>query len=47
VLFYDSEGKREKSTIKAAVSAALLLSFILLIFQSFDFTIFGSFGMAA
>jgi hypothetical protein len=46
-LFYDSEGKREKSTIKAAVSAALPLSFILLVFQSFDFPVFGSFGMAA
>jgi hypothetical protein len=31
-LFYDSEGKREKSIIKAAASAALLLSFILLFF---------------
>src|SRR5213075_187304 len=46
-LFYDSEGKREKSTIKAAISAALLLSFDLLIFRDFNFTVFGSFGMAA
>jgi hypothetical protein len=46
-VFYDSEGKREKSIIKAAVSAALHLSFILLNFHLFGFQVFGSFGMAA
>ncbi|MED1472724.1 hypothetical protein [Bacillus salipaludis] len=46
-MFYDSQGKREKSTKKAAVLAALHLFFILLIFQSLDFLVFGSFGMAA
>ncbi|MDQ6601002.1 hypothetical protein [Bacillus salipaludis] len=39
-LFYDSEGKREKSTKKAAVTAALHLFYILLIFQSFVFFVF-------
>jgi hypothetical protein len=34
-LFYDSEGKREKSTIKAAVTAALLF-----LLYSFDLSIF-------
>ncbi|MED1472704.1 hypothetical protein [Bacillus salipaludis] len=45
-LFYDSEGKREKSTIKAAITAALHLFFILLFFQSL-ILVFGSFGMVA
>jgi hypothetical protein len=40
-MFYDSEGKREKSTIKAA------FQLLPVVFYHFDFLVFGSFGLAA